>query len=715
MRAYQDQLLHSASDLNAFLGCRHAAALNLRKLKNPAALPERAIDDETAVLIQDAGHNHEARYLEQLRDAGDIIEISSRESLEIQAQATIEAMRSGAAHIYQATFLDLPWHGFADFLRRVETPSALGGHSYEVIDTKLARTPSPKHVLQLALYSEMIGKVQNLPPQAMHLVLGNGAEASFRRAEFEHILHAAQVRYLSFIAAGAGESVAEPCGSCALCGWREVCSAQWEADDHLSLVAGMQAGQIQKLRAAGVQTVAALGHLPADTHIPKLAPRTFNRLRAQAELQLARRAGEPAIELLAVEPGRGFARLPAPSPNDLFFDLEGDPLYPDGLEYLWGVHYRDERGASKFRSAWAHDRDAERGAFETMVDWFSEHIARYPDAHIYHYAPYEVTVLRRLSTGFASRENAVDLLLRSEKLVDLYSVARSAIRTSESDLSLKTLEIFFAEKRDTDVKKADQSIVHYHRWRETEDEALLDGLLAYNKTDCENTEGLRDWLVSLRPDLPWWSQPEPALSPEKSLEAEARELRREALRQAVRQNGERLSERGRELAAHLIDFHARAKKPEQWAIFDRCEREEDELIDDGECIGGIRPAGADWLRNEKRSIIATYRFAPQESKLREGKDVLHAPTRERLGTIVAMDRDAGILEVKRGSKNANAWPVDGSIMPSWPLDTGVLESSVERVVEFWGTGSNQISRGIAELKGADCSSDRYQALIDLVE
>lgn len=712
MRVDQGELLHSASDLNAFLGCAHAAALNLRKLRDPASLPDRAKDDETMVLIQDAGHAHEADYLRQLREAGGVVEISSDGSLEERYAATMAAMNSGAPFIYQATFLQRPWHGFADFLRRAGT-SASGQPIYEVIDTKLSRTPSPKHVLQLALYSQMIARAQDTTPHEMHLVLGDGREASFRNVEFAHFLKAAQDRYLGFIADGAEGSRPEPCSACSLCGWRDVCNAQWQAEDHLHQVAGIQSSQIGKLRDAGITTVSELGALTPATRIPALAPRTFERLRAQAALQVARRlGGEPTFEPLPVEQARGFARMPEPSPYDLFFDLEGDPLHPDGLEYLWGVHYRDPAGKPVFRHAWGHDRAQERVAFESMVDFFTDHCARHPNAHIYHYAPYEVTVLRRLSTAFASREAAVDTLLRGEKLVDLYSIVRGAIRTSEPDLSLKTLEIFFAEKRDEDVTKADQSIVHYHRWRDTGDQALLDGLLAYNKVDCENTEGLRDWLLSIRPGIPWWSKPDSASLPEKSEEAARHEERLEGLRRAVRSKADVLSQRGRELAAHLLDFHTRAKKPEQWAIFDRCEKEEDELLDDAECIGGIAPARVDWLSSEKQSIVATYSYPAQDTKLREGKTVLHAPTRERLGTIFSIDRDAGIIEVKRSKKSGADFPEGGAIMPSWPLDTTILEKAIERVVEHWATGKNSVT---SEDPDFATDTERYQAIAHLIE
>ncbi|MFN3725236.1 MAG: TM0106 family RecB-like putative nuclease [Allosphingosinicella sp.] len=715
MRYHNDSLLHSASDLNAFLGCAHAAALNLRKLVNPESLPERAEDDDTVQLVQAAGHEHEASYLSVLKEQGkDVAEISSRGSLEVRRGATIEAMRDGRQIIYQATFLDAPWHGFADFLRRVDTPSKLGPWSYEPIDTKLARSADPKHVLQLGIYADLISEAQGALPHSMHLVLGDGREESFRRVEFQHTLATAKARYLEFIASGAEGSVGEPCAACTYCGWREHCSSVWEADDHLSLVAGITRGQIEKLRAAGIDSVAALAKMPAGSRVPKLSPETFERLRAQAFLQVERRAGEPAVELLPLQENRGFLRLPAPDAADLFFDLEGDPLYPGGLEYLWGIHYRDQ-GQPRFIAEWAHDREAERTAFERIVDFLTAHVRRHPNAHIYHYAAYEITALRRLSTTFASREEAVDNLLRAEKFVDLYSIGRNAVRTSESSLSLKALEAFFAAKRDDAVTKADQSIVFYHRWRETGEQAFLDDILAYNKVDCENTEGLRDWLIGLRPtDLAWWSRSD-AVPTEPSEEESAAEKRREWLRQLLREQAEKLSPRGRELFAHLIDFHRRAQKPDQWAVFDRCDRMEDELIDDGECIGDIRPAGQDWLRPEKRSTIATYAFPPQDTKLQVGKGVLHAPSRQSLGTIHGLNCEEGWVEVKRGAKAGPEWPESGSIIPTWPLSTGVLEAAVFRVGEFLATRANEVTRQIDALGAPAGDSPRYQAIVDLIE
>jgi uncharacterized protein len=690
MRKFNDNLLHSASDLNAYLGCPHSVALSLRKLLDPECLPDRAADDEEANLVAEAGNEHERNYLQQLKAQTSVVEVSGDGPLEERVHATIEAMRGGAPIIYQAAFLRGPWHGFADFLRRVDEPSALNGWSYEPVDTKLAREPRAKHLVQLGLYGDLIETVQGRQPEKLHVVLGSGEEHSFAAKDFHYTIAASKNRYLGFVDAGAQGTSPEPCGACKLCGWRDVCAEEWERTDDLCRVAGLNRPQAKKLRAAGISTLTGLAQMPVGTAVPKLAPGTFEKLRAQADIQLRGSVGGALVELLPFEPARGFLRLPEPDPGDLFFDLEGDPLHEGGLEYLWGIHFRDEAGQKQFSYHWGHDRDAERAAFEAVVDWLTAHMAEHPKAKIYHYASYEVSVLRRLSTAFASREDEVDALLHAEKFVDLFTVARAAIRTSERDMSLKTLEHFFAPKRDEEVKAAGESIVQYHRWLECRDQGLLDSILAYNRVDCENTEGLRDWLLSLRPThLPWWKKaPEQPLTEKKAAARDEREGLRQAVRDVVAASPH-LSGDLRELLIELVDFHKRAKKPAQWAVFDRREAEPHELMDDLECIGCVSPSGTDWLRQEKRSTVARYSYPPQETKLKVGSDVLHSPTGTKLGSILDLDTTACWVEVKRQLRGEEQFPEDGSIILGWPLDDTVLEAGLRRTISALAAGEGR--------------------------
>ena len=54
----------------------------------------------------------------------------------------------------------------------------------------------------------------------------------------------------------------------------------------------------------------------------------YGRVREQARIQLDGRAQDRTLhELLPIEPGRGLALLPAPSPGDVFLDLEATPTW----------------------------------------------------------------------------------------------------------------------------------------------------------------------------------------------------------------------------------------------------------------------------------------------------------------------------------------------------------------------------------------------------
>ncbi|MCP5385460.1 MAG: TM0106 family RecB-like putative nuclease [Novosphingobium sp.] len=727
MRLYENAALYSPTDLVRYLGCAHATSLDLAKLISPEDAPQQAEDDAMGKLVQQAGLEHEDAYRAKLAAEGGLVEIDDKAPLGIRAAATIAAMKDGAKAIFQAAFLQPPWHGFADFLIRVEEPSDLGSWSYEPVDTKLARSTKAAYIIQLGLYARMMASIQGHMPRRAHVELGDGRRESFRLVEFDKVLGAAINRFHAFVQAGAKDTQPEPCAACGLCPWRDHCAQVWEEQDHLSRVCGLGRPQAAKLREAGIETVAALAALTDDVKVPRMAQSTLAKLRAQARLQLARwGGGEPVVETLEVEDGRGFASLPKPDPADLFFDLEGDPLQEGGLDYLWGVHFRDG-SRPEFRFRWGHDPEAERVAFEDTLDWMVGHLQRNPGAHVYHYAPYEITSLRRLSTLHASREEALDELLRQRRFVDLYGILRQAIRTSEDNLSLKTMEVFFAEAREGMVTKADQSVVEYKSWQQTGEQKILDDILDYNKVDCENTEALRNWLIELRmDDLPWRALGSASEVVDEKAEARAEaEARSQRLIAAIESGATPSSEEGRALVAHLTQFHRRADKPAFWAMFDRCEREPEELVEDGDCIGAIVPdidAEGIWQRPEKRSTISSYRFPAQETKLREGAAVLHAPSLQKVGTIVSLDCETGTVEIKRGNAAKGIWPTEGSLIPEPTVPNAILVAAVRRVAMAWaGMNEDQFLHGETDPDGLETWScgltdeQPYRALLDLIE
>lgn len=343
---------------------------------------------------------------------------------------TVAAIRDGAPVIYQAAFGSQQWHGRADFLIRVEKPSERNGWSYEVVETKLARSTKARAIIQLSFYSDLLSKIQGAMPNQMHVVLGDGAHpetfsvhrylAYFRKVqrEFEKANQAQAQTY------------PEPVDHCRVCGWFSTCDDRWRSEDHLSLVAGISRNQRKRLVACGIKTVHELAGLEAGP-IEGIGAQALTTIREQARLQAQGGDEGRHIYELFVPPeiNRGLCALPPPSPGDVFLDFEGDAFaFDQGLEYLFGVlTLSNDNDATAYTPTWALNRIDEKKAFESFIAQVCQRRREYPDMHIYHYGAYEETAIKRMTGRHATCADEVDEMLRAEVFVDLYRVVKQAI------------------------------------------------------------------------------------------------------------------------------------------------------------------------------------------------------------------------------------------------------------------------------------------------
>jgi uncharacterized protein len=703
MRFSDRGLVLSPSDLMRFQGCEHASSLDLRYANGERLLP--AADSADAALLQKKGHAHEAEYLARF-DPDAVHSIVHADDFSVAAAATVAAMRSGVSIIYQGALGTGPWQGWSDFLERIEGPSSLGSWSYEVVDTKLKRRADPKHALQLSLYSRAVAEIQGVSPARAHVVVGTGERISVVLADVQHYAARLAHRLEQFVAEP-WPTAPDPVAACGLCRWRDHCDSYFDATDSLVRVAGITRIQRRRLEAAGVSTLAALAcH---EGRVPHMTPQTSQKLALQARLQFRRReGGSPAFELKPLEPSRGFANLPKPSKGDLFFDMEGDPLVEGGLEYLFGV-YSEVEGNGQFQPWWAHDAAEERESAASVLAFFCERLAAFPDAHIYHYNHYEVTALKRLTQRYGVGEPMLDYLLRSKKFVDLYRVVQQGLVASESGYSLKDLETFYMEKRTGEVATAGDSIVAYENWLETREQNILDEIKHYNEIDCRSTKGLRDWLIEVRPDgAPWFVHEDAPAPPEDLIDAD-----RQALREKFDAASDRLGPEVADLLFELNAFHGRADKPAWWEYFDRHSRDTDELIDDLESLGGLTAiAPADGFSRK-------YAYPKQETKLRANARVSLRGLPGNV-TIVEMDRRKRHIALK-GGKKTGSLPDQLDLVPSGPIKNDVLRAAVARVTASFLTDDGQflaiddfLARRSPRLKGV-LLKDHLKGWDDLVE
>jgi uncharacterized protein len=713
MRLTDGQLLLAPSDLNDFVECRHLSHLNLRVQCGELRLePAASVEAE---LLAGKGEMHERACLEQLKAAGrDVCEAPAADwdaGLEEAAAATERAMRDGREVIYQGCFADGLWRGFADFLFRVDdVQTELGAWGYEAADAKLAKRPKPYFIIQLCFYSEQIARIQGAEPKRMHVVLGSRERRSFLVSDFSAYYRRVRARLIRELAERP-ETYPYPVAHCAFCKWREHCEAQWLADDHLSLVANIRGEQILKLNACGIARVHELG-LAGDASRPaRMLERTFDRLRAQARLQAEHAdSNRHEYQLLEPEEDRGFALLPEPDAGDVFFDIEGDPFYEDGLEYLFGVVHL-EAGRPRFSAFWAEDRASERVAFEELVDWILARRRRFPDLHIYHYAHYEATVLKRLMGLHATREEEVDMLLRESVLVDLYRVVRQSLRVSQSSYSIKKLEAFYREgARDTAVSDGALATVQFEQWLATREQRLLEEIAEYNEDDCVSTWELREWLLRRRAEaerrfeisIPWHSADAQAAERTQALSEDREPL--EALQARVTVGvpedlgAANEAQRARWLLAQLLDYHWREAKPAYWAYFDRRQQSPEELVEDPEAIGELVLDGEpEPPHGAKKLWSYPMRFPAQEHRLAPGK--ADDPATGKTVEITALDNETGRIRIRHRPPDEGA-TLPRALIPGKPYDTSEQRAALRRIAEhvaaegIGGGGAFRAVRGV---------------------
>jgi predicted RecB family nuclease len=695
MRIIDNVVHYSASDIASFLDCPHILTLDRLALEGRLDRPET---DGYVRLIQDKGNRHELAYLEQLKASGSaVVEISNRGTLADRLAATSQALTAGPDIIYQAALKSDPFMGYADFLRKVDRPSRLGAYSYEVVDTKLSHKTKARYVIQLANYSRMLAEAQGFMPEHIHVVTGapDDPEKSLRLDDYLHYYQHLETSFLE-TQTNQAETQPTPCTHCAVCTWKPVCKAHWISQDHLCQVANIRNRQIQKLETAGIRTLEQLALTEPDGGVADIQPETFRKLQRQASLQYrARQDGKPIYELLADDSAssRGFNRLPSPNPGDLFFDMEGDPLYEGGgLEYLFGVTYLDD-GRLQFKTFWALNRNEEKAAFEAFMDFVTERLRTYPSAHIYHYAAYEQTALKKLMSRHGTREAQVDSLLRQKKLVDLYQVVKEGLQVSTENYSIKSLERFYlAEKRGGEVTQGGDSVVWFERYlgvigdgSDKGNKKLLKDIEDYNKIDCDSTYYLREWLLSLTshkansPPAMDAALPE-AVQPISEWEQRLQQYRQQLLRDIPDETVDLTDDqRLRLFVFRLLDFHRRADKPQWWKLYDRRDNATPEdLQEDSECLAGLRLVGSPTA--DGNHLIYTYRYPAQFSKLTTGSgcvrvDTLGSPP----GNVLDLDEDNRLVRFRISRKQELPEALD--ITVSGPLNHKPLREGLCRFAD----------------------------------
>jgi predicted RecB family nuclease len=694
MKKESGKVIYSPSDLIRYLASPFASWLDRYNLENPGEIT-RDEETEEEKLLSRTGDEHERSILTRYKSSeSNLVEIL-KDDFAVAYATTAEAIGKKAPIIFQAALQDHEFAGFADFL-------ILTSGKYQVWDTKLALSPKPYYPIQLCCYSEMLAAVTGQGmPERIGVILGNRKEIEFRVEDFIHYYRQIKNSFLAMQTQFSGNmcDCPEPLPRAEHGRWTSYAEKFYLEKDHLVQVAGITVGQMKKLKTAGIVTMTELAAATGKS-VHKLDNGSLEKLAVQARLQCETRDdrktnpdAKPRYEVLPHKGPNGeplgVAALPPIDPGDVFFDMEGYPLIPGGLEYLFGTWARNRAtGAFEFRDWWAHDRDEEKLAFEGFVDWVFDRWKKNLAMHIYHYASYECCAVRRLSTRHDTRQDEVDDLLRNNVFVDLYQIVRHALRVGEESYSIKSIETLYRPKRSTDVTTASQSIVQYANWMASKQprDWTSSSIRDYNEDDCKSNAELAAWLRALANER--GIEPSVSEREESTPKPAAPAIgARQELAAKLRAKGDPVST----VLGDVVDFHRRELKPMWWKMFDRSEAASDELRDDPACIEGVKAVGE--CVAEKRSFLQKYQFDPsQECKLEAGPKsrVMFTHNLDANFGIATIDLDRGEVTLRIGKESLNAkckgvFPERGSLLKNEYIAPGEIPGALSDI------GGDQLS------------------------
>lgn len=661
MRKSKNQFIFSASDLSNHIHCKHSTKLNKDVVDG---LLEKSINNNRVLdLLRERGVEFENAFLSSIEAQGhSIIKIDTNET--DAQQKTINAMLQGIDYIYQARLCNDKWQGWADFLVKVLIPSKLGDWSYEVIDTKLSTHTRAGTILQIALYSEILEEIQGVLPEYMHVRTPEN-EINYRVNDYISYLRLIKKRLDTAILTPTS-TYPEPCSHCDICNWWEHCNSIRRKDDHLSFIAGMGTSQIKEVKLHGVETLDAMSKLPLPLPFKpsKGSKETFIKLREQARIQNeTRTTKKPIYELLERVENTGFYNLPEPTEGDIYLDFEGDPLVePSGLEYLFGWVFQN-----KYYKIWVMNMEQEKAALEQFVDFVFEKRKEFPALHIYHFAPYETIALKRMMGKYATKENEIDILLRTQSFVDLHRILKQSIRAGVERYSLKDLEKYHDYTREMDLRTLSKFKSNFEFLLESKKidaitDEMKDAIQLYNQDDCLSTQNLHNWFEKERENLINNSEiiPRPIYnSVEISENINAHLERIEPLFTALMKDVPLMSdertpiEQAKYILANMLDWYRREEKSFWWEYFRIKELEPDELLDEKTALTYLQFTGEREI--VKKSVADTYTFPNQECELRVGNQIKNE-NGGSAGEIIEIDEIKNIIKLKKGPSIKDVHP-----------------------------------------------------------
>ncbi|MEA5421526.1 TM0106 family RecB-like putative nuclease [Spirulina sp. CCNP1310] len=356
--------------------------------------------------------------------------------------------------------------------------SRFGNWCYQPVNIKLGKRPKSEYKLVAMFQGLMLTHIQGATPPDPQLILREGSTHGVDSGYWWGKMLAAVTDCVRALRDAEAPEVFISRQRCSLCPWYDHCHGVAVATQHLSLVPGVTPGRYASLQGLGVTSLAQLAALEPQQVEPDIEPAIARHLQRQAQAIVENRP----LPLGTAHPS------PQPlAPIELYFDLEAEP--DQDVDFLFGVFcVNHDKQTETFHGFFAeHPRD------EPLI-WqqFLALLHRYPTAPIFHFSPYEVETVKRLSQRYRMSQYPMRSLL--PRFIDVHAWLMAVAVLPVENYSLKSVAKWLGFTWRDQGLSGDQTVCLYNQWLETADQEALAMILRYNEDDCRATHQLRMWL-----------------------------------------------------------------------------------------------------------------------------------------------------------------------------------------------------------------------------
>lgn len=253
---------------------------------------------------------------------------------------------------------------------------------------------------------------------------------------------------------------------CVICEFQQSCRDDALRTDHLSLLGGIHAKEIEKFNKKGIFTINQLSYI-------------FRPRRRRNPPNNAIKPHSFPLQALAIREQKIYIhetpQLPK-KPVEIYLDVEGLPDL--NFHYLIGVLIKDTTGLTE-HSFWANSKAEEKCIFQELLVC----VGQYSRFTIFHYGNYEIRYLKKMQNSLKdTAKEQIDTILAS--CCNVLSYFYSNIYLPSYTNGLKDVANLVGFRWSEQNASGVQSIVWRKQWEQTQEKELKRKLLQYNMEDC---------------------------------------------------------------------------------------------------------------------------------------------------------------------------------------------------------------------------------------